>query len=187
MSSIYDLGDLWPNANCTINTHKIYNPFPASNPKEERGRIHTAEVISIAEMFDADLRPRLDIVIENGLYCDRLFFNLEGPRVSGLLPPSEAQRAHRDEMQKLRRLRSAATALGLATKTGVDLSPEKLQEAVGKVLLVAVKYSGKTRKGKFGEILPRPFYYVLGLAPSLEPISDEIPVSEPMDDDDIPF
>lgn len=187
MSSIYDLGDLWPNANCNITTQTNYNPFPASDPKDERGRVHTAEVKSIAEMFDTDLRPRLDVVIENGRYCDRLFFNLEGRRISGVLPPSEAQRAYHDDLQRLRRLRSVATALGLATNTGVDLSAEKLRAAVGKVLLVSVKYSGKTRRGKFGEILPKPFYYVLGLAPSLEPISDEVPVAEPMDDDDIPF
>ena len=93
-------------------------------------------------------------------------------------------------LRKLRKLKTVATLLGLATPTGLDLSEARLHAAVGRLLKISVKDSGRTKAAKNGIAYPRLFIDVLGSAPSLEPITEHKQLPKPVsefDDDDIPF
>ena len=104
--------------------------------------------------------------------------------------PAEEEEAYTKFMRKLRKLKTIATLLGLATPSGLDLSEAKLQAATGMILKISVKDSGRTNAGRNGVAYPRLYIDVIGPASKLEPVTK--PKLQPKadietDEWDIPF
>jgi len=189
MPKYTDLGPMWRDIDARLRLVGSHQRFPASAPGAKTGKIHTALVDQISISQPVGRPERLEVTLVNGPYSEKLFFDLEDDLPAGGFHPTEEEEAYEKQKRKMRKLKSIATILGLATESGLDLSEKKLKAAIGIAVRISVKDSGKTIPSKHGYEWPKLFVDVLGSAPALEPISEGPDRdSNPIDvDDDIPF
>lgn len=189
MSKI-ELGALWADLATEANPRVRFQPFPAGAPGAAHGEVHTAEVQSVSQTKSKAGQDRLELALINGPYSARIYFDLDSGAFAAAVGPAEEEEAYSKMLRKLRKLKTVATLLGLATPTGLDLAPAKLQAATGKVLRISVKDSGRTREAKNGLAYPQLYIDVLGSASALEPVAvrkQPVLATPQFDDDDIPF